>query len=613
MKQLSSRKDEKIPENLKELLFWKKELKKIIDLEGKEDGLSKRTELKKRKMVVSKKLDRAERAMYDIEKGLYFGIGYKLDNDSDPKPTPIIAKWEKLNNHVGFKGTTRVGKTQNMLTHIEQVIAKGWDVIIIDPKGGVNQEVLSSVIESCYRYERAEDLTYFSAAFPEVSQRINVCYGMSNAEISAFIVESLKTPTIEDFYLEVSERIIMAITTGLEYLQELSDPDGSITKLWEKKEIEKYHEFIHNTKIKQDEVTGERFSSKGMDMMEHFKISVEEDRLLETFQESGFNRSLITFRDLEAYCSHDALTSLLNLVEFSEIDEDETYRKDVHAIRRDALAILRSALKTPKEHMAKVSDTLSNRLLQLSVGPIGELLCSIRINPLMNRLLNKERGIVSVIQPFPMKFKRSSMVFTKMLLGMLDSMMGSVGAEGRPLPRKVVLFGDEFGAIAYPGIENFFNRAGGLGVSVFVYTQTDEDYKEAVGETLSHIILDNVNTQGIMRLNSLKSAEEAAKEIGTFKQLKTIAMVDSDGAGGRYTTDTAEEYICDQKDIRSMPVGEGILMHDGFTYYVEFPYRRAPVASVRMPELFTEKDRRELSMYEHRLEELVAQTEGESI
>lgn len=590
-----------------ELLFWKREytsLKKEIIKTNEGKGEYFLTELNQRKIHIEKKLDAAEKNMYDVEEGMYFGVGFELNNDASPKPKPIIGKWSNLNNHVGFKGTTRVGKTVNMQTHIEQCIAKGMDVIVIDPKGGVNQDVLSSVVESSFKYKRTEEMTYFSPAFPSISQRINVCYGLTNIELTGSIIESIKTLTMDSFYLETAEEILMAITSGFEYLQEISDPTGEITKLLEQQELKKYHAFLNN-KNKEEYDFLENTDLENIDMVDEYRSNVIDEELLLEYQENGFNRSLITFRELQYYSQHKTLRSLKTLVETVEIERGVKYRKNVESLRRDALVLLKSALSTEETHFNKVSKTLTNRLSALSVGPIGELLCGIRINPLMNRLLRKDKGLISVIQPFPMKFKKSADVFNKMLLGMLDSMMGAVGAEGRALPRRVAMFIDEAGAIAYPGIENFFNRAGGLGISVFVYTQTDEDYKEAVGETLSNIILDNVNSKGIMRQNTLQSLRNAAEEIGTFKQMKTIAMISAGGAGeGRYTTDVAEEYICSPQDIKSLPMGEGVFMHDGKTYYMEFPFRKPPAAAIKMPMLSAEMEKRELAGFERVLEDM---------
>ena len=589
-----------------ELMFWKKEFRKVLkDLDSEEIGEIETplAELKKRKINIEKMLDSCERKMYKINKGMYFGIGRVLNDESSPVAVPVIGRWSNLNNHVGFKGTTRVGKTINMLSHIEQCVAKGMDVIVFDPKGGEGQEVLSSVVETCMRYDRGEDLMYISPAFPSISQRINVCYGLSNVELSGGIVESIKTEKMDSFYLETANEILMAILSSFEYLQEISDPMGSITKLLEQKEMKKYYAFLKNRK-EEETYSFVDDSIEDDDEVDDYKRNVEDEKLLLEFEQNGFNRSMITFRELEHYCHYRALRSLKILVETLGIDKTQKYRKDVKSLKRDALVSLNGALATEEAHFAKVSKTLSNRMAALSVGPIGELLCGIRINPLMNRILRKDKGVVCVVQPFPMKYKGAADVFNKMLLGMIDGMAGTVGAEGKKLPRRVALFIDEAGAIAYPGIENFFNRAGGLGITVFVYTQTDEDYTNAVGDTLSNVILGNINTTGIMRLKEITSKLKAAEEIGMFKQRKTMAMI-STGAGseGRYTTDDVEAYICEPKEIGAFPVGEGILMHEGETYYMEFPFRRKPVATISMPSLDSEVNKKLLSEFERRLEE----------
>ena len=587
----------------KKLLYWKKQRLKVIRALDEKKGDIREDELKKRLIVAEKKLEESEYAMYDIEKGLYLGLGYILNENSAPKAKPIYAKWRNLNNHFGVTGATRVGKTVNMLSHIEQCIAKGWDVLVIDPKGGVNQEVLSSVAESCAKHKRASDMNYFSPAFPSLSEKINPIYGLSDIEVAAMIVASIATPNMESFYLEVSERILMAITSSFGYLQEVSDPTGKITRYLEEQEIVKYQEYTNKTQLNETDTYTELNTFS--DMVNNFHIDQEEENVLEQFKSNGFNRTLITFKELEYYCHYESLSSLRSLVDSMPINEDQIYTKDIHLLKEESLSLLNSSLSTEEAHFSKISDTLSNRLIQLSIGPIGDLMCSNRINPLMNRILRKDKGVVSVIQPFPMKFKRSAEVFNKMLLGMLGSMFGTVGAEGKGLPRRVAIFIDEAGKVAFPGIEDFFNRVGGLGGTCFVYTQADEDYEDAVGVILKKVILANINTVAYMRQKSLETSTIAAETIGTYEQMKTIAMVSSRSDGGKFTTDVDTKYLCKPSSIQSFPVGEGVLIHEGEKYYMEFPFRLPPKGVIRMPELDTEIAKRNLVDFEMKIENFI--------
>lgn len=584
-------------DKVKELLYWKNEFRKVLKEQDNEHSNLSRNELQKRFLVAEKKLVESEYQLMDIQKGLYMGIGYPLGREMNPKPIPIYAKWKNLNNHVGFKGTTRVGKTQNMLWHIEQCIAKGYDVIVIDPKGGEKQEVLSSVAESCYKYNRTQEMTYYSPAFEELSQKMNNLYGKSNIEIASMIIDSIAEPGMEPFYLEIGTRILLAVTSAYEYLQAVSDPDGTITRYLEEEELKKYHDFINATS------NIDSYGLKHGDVIEKMHLDMNYKSELKELSDIGFNRTLITYRDLEKFCSYTGLETLLKLVKVIPMNKNLAYSETKMAkLKSEAMRILSSALRTDMSHFSKVADTLANRLLQLSVGPIGEMLCGTRINPLANRLLRKDKGVVAVIQPYPMKFKKSADMFNKTFLGMLDSMMGTVAAEGRPLPRRVAIFIDEAGIIVYPGIQNFFNRAGGLGISCFVYTQTDEDYKLALTDSIADVIMSNVNTTGIMRQPLYKSAQEAAESIGTVYVHKTVAMVTAGGGDGRYSSDIKEEYLCTPRDVKQLPVGEGILTHDGKDYYMEFPYRLSPRGSFKMPSLETEKAQRHLVDFEHKLE-----------
>lgn len=584
--------------NFEELLYWKKGFREILKEKDNPDSLISEKELILRFNYAEKKLSAAESNMIDVKRGLYLGISYELGKQTNVPPLPLYAKWKNLNNHVGFKGTTRVGKTVNMQGHIEQCIANNWDVIIIDPKGGERQEILSSTAESCHKYGRSDEMMYYSPAFEDLSHKINTLYGRSNLEIASMIIDAIAEPGMESFYLEIGTRILLAETTAFQYLQAITDPDGVITRKLEEDEIRKYHEYV-NVSSENDE-----YNLKHKDIIEKLAFNDEDYAKLDELTSIGFNRTLLTYKDLENFCSHTGLTNLRKFVEFMPLHEKINYdNKKIEKLKNEAMRVLDSALKTDITHFSKVSDTLANRLLQLSIGPIGDMLCGTRINPLANRLMREDKGVVAVVQPYPMKYKKSSKMFNKALLGMLDSMMGSVGAEGRGLKRRIAVFIDEAGAIAYPGIENFFNRAGGLGISCFVYTQSDEDYKEALGETLANVVMDNVNTKGIMRQNFRRSAEDAAEDIGTIKTHKTVAMISAGGSDGRYTSDVKDELLCSKDDIQTLPMGEGIITHDGKRYYVEFPYRAKTSGAFKMPELESEKAQRHLIEFEKRLEQ----------
>ena len=581
---------------LKKLLYWKKEFRKIIAESKKSSSSMSQKEIKNRFLTIEKVLATAEEEMIDINRGLYLGIAYELDSNSSPEPKPLYALWKNLNNHVGFKGTTRVGKTVNMQGHIDQCIAKGWDVIVLDPKGGERQEVLSGTAESCSKHNRANELMYFSPAFEDLSHKINTLYGKSNLEVASMIVDSISEPGMESFYLEVATRILLAETTAYEYLQAVSDPDGTTTAFLEREESRKYNDFVNSK-------SSDEYNLMQEDIIDRMHSLDEERKELEELPDIGFNRTLLTFRDLEMFCSYDGLTMLMKLVRDTPMNINLTYSESkMSKLKSEALRVLNSALKTDIAHFSKVSDTLGNRLLQLSIGPIGEMLCGTRINPLANRLKRKDKGVVAVIQSFPMKFKKAAEMFNKTFLGMLDSMMGTVGAEGRTLPRRLAIFIDEAGAVFFPGIESFFNRAGGLGISCFIYTQSDEDYKLVLGDTRANVIMDNVNTRGIMRQNFTLSAQNASEDIGRVSTYRTTAMISAGGGEGRYSTEIIEEYLCKPTDIQKLPMGEGILTHDGKNYYMEFPYRAKPAGAFRMPELESEKSQKLLIEFEEALD-----------
>jgi len=281
----------------------------------------------------------------------------------------------------------------------------------------------------------------------------------------------------------------------------------------------------------------------------------------------------------------------------------DKYQETIRA-RKEALSILDKVLSTDEANYSKISKTHSVLLSQLVYGDIGEVFSDIGINPLANRLLSDDRGLVCVMQPYPMKYKTVSNISVMAILKSIESMMGLVGMSGRANKRRLAIMIDEAGAVVYKGIEgDLFNKAGGLGTSLFVYTQSYEDYSLTLGPTSANVIMDNVNTPITMRMNHPESCKRAAESLGTVRKHQSMYMaMGGAGTAGRFSVGNEDEDIAMPEDISNLPIGAGYMRHDKETYIVDFPYVKSmDNYPISMPELDNEKDRRRLSTLENQL------------
>lgn len=103
-----------------------------------------------------------------LSKEIWFGDGLSFDNG---KPTRIAVPDAHRSGHFWCFGTTRVGKTRMLENMAEEDIRKGYNVVIIDPKGDV--ELFSKISQVALEAGRKNDLMLLTPIFPEHSIKVN--------------------------------------------------------------------------------------------------------------------------------------------------------------------------------------------------------------------------------------------------------------------------------------------------------------------------------------------------------------------------------------------------------------------------------------------------------
>lgn len=598
------------------LKFKKK--KNILDFENKKEIFNKMLETKKEINSIKKKLENSlndeeenlnerlkklwkvfeylQEKMIDTEKGLYIGIGVNL-LEEDAKPQPIYISWKTLHSHMGVQGTTRMGKTVFMINNIRQGIKKGDNVVVVDPKGGIEQEVLASTLEEAIANDRADDFALLSAAYPELSDRANLLHGMSNESIASLYVKIGTDEHTERYFKETMYDGVFSILAGFEAIEayeEYVNPGFKEELL--KEEIKKYNEFISSKGLKREKLSEDNDLYKP-DAIEVAKrpVVTKEEKLVIPKEFEGFSvkrldyvfsRELITFRDIGNFAPYKKIIELYDYVRSLYMEGDEV-RLDLPKEVRDKGILAINALGKIKSlgenFYTQIGSALSIISTKLSTGPIGSLLCDIRINPITIRLTKENKRVICLIQPFPMLFKEISDTMVKIFLSFIEYIMGVVGATGSSLNSRIHLHIDEAASVMYKGVDSLFSKVGGTGTSIYAYTQSFADWKKALGEYEAKAVMDNMNTQIRLRMNDVESCEIVAKEFGLVKKMDMVSMF---GEGmNKLMTGSKEEYIIPPEVVRRLSVGRAAAKIDDKIYVVDLPYYSGPKAKLKMPDL----------------------------
>jgi len=520
--------------------------------------------------------------MIDLKKGLYIGSGIDLNEVSDNKevqPFSIYLDWKNLSGHTFVLGTTRVGKTRLMMSMLDQIIQSGWDALIVEPKGAPGQESIGWILEFAEKAGRLNDINYMSPMYESLSMSYNPLYYLSNEEIASMI--STLIPANDEFFITIGFQITMAVLLGLEFLEKAEGKEGLNNA------IQKEYDRINKKGNVVDEVDPETIVYDP-DLVD--KVFEKNKGKSSEFIKPPY-RSLVTFYDLMVYSTQEGIKALLNMVEKfpnSSINVNSVKEEnEIIALKEQAIQSLKEQASKDSAYFSKISSSFSNVLGQLSTGRIGQILNSVKINPFIDNLLSKEKGQITIVQPFPLIFQAASDMFVKIFFGMLTALIGRVGASGRELPRKFALMIDEGGSVLYPGVENLFNKGGALGLRIFVFTQSFADYDNSVGPEVAKIIGDNTNIKIYLRMNHQESRQAVSDAFGEEKNTAMKYMGSKTDV--RMASGDMPEVLVSSAHISQLKSQFFLLEYDSKKYLVKGPFQPDTKYYIEMPYLDAEK------------------------
>lgn len=533
----------------------------------------------------------AEKALQNPIKGFYTGDAVELGLEvGKASRFPLFLNWSNLNNHYIFYGTTRFGKTRALANHLRQFIEKGYDVFLIDPKGGEKHELLGWASEFAHEFGRMDDLMFFNPVYPSLTDYFNPLFGKENNEIASELkLYAQGDPkNKDDFFLKRVPQVINAIGTSCEYLERVYDIDGTIIKAEIEDEIRKYvvSRLTNGHKVV--------FEKETMTMKPDVAFRSTE-RIVELPQRTtggAFKRKLMTFKDFAYYSMYDNLVSLRRSVVSTPIPPLENKEKEAELLnlRDEALSLIDGAAGASKEYYESTTSSLVELLTKLSTGSIGRMFCTTPINPILLRMQSPDKGVIAVIQPNPLKYQTVSEMIMKIFLKNFETTFGNVAASGRGLSRKTIIIIDEASKAMFPGIEELFNKLGGLGASFGLYTQSQADMIMMLGKDTASVIRDNINTVAYMKTNDPNSKREANEDFGQRK-IVDYQMQQQGGIGGGARSGISADLqdLAHKDSFEDLQIGQALIKHYGKRYFVELPFQAAPSSYMIMPQLSSEK------------------------
>jgi conjugal transfer pilus assembly protein TraD len=126
------------------------------------------------------------------------------------------------------------------------------------------------------------------------------------------------------------------------------------------------------------------------------------------------------------------------------------------------------------------------------------------------------------------------------------------------------LFIDEAGSVLFPGYLDLVNKSRSSGINLYTAVQSYSDMKMVGGsETFMEQLCESYSSWFIQRQTNSDNAEKLASSIGTYLSQKTTSATEAGSESGRGTIREGYEYFCHPDMIKSINIGQSILLTHG--------------------------------------------------
>ena len=432
------------------------------NLKEKENSLIKNVKNSISRLFINKQQEEMEK------NEIHFGSGYNLKNNEIEKRITVDDK--NRSGHFWCFGTTRVGKTRLIENMVEEDIKKGYDVIVIDPKG--DMELLSKIAKVAVDAGRNEDLMLLNPLYPDKSIRFNpLRYYNIKEELAAHVIAAIPDSR-EPFFKNVAYETTINAIIGLSHLAKMEGRSDILTF----KDIKKY-------------------TSK--ETLYSLQNSLEKYAVFENTQDIINNLKAIT-------------------------SSEKDYFSKINSSLRVALTELT---------IGNIGLLIGNHTENEVVRRIEENSYFENSNNKHPNELNgrKRPGVILVVQASSLITDRAARSLGKVVISTIAKLAGRIFARGTKLKTPLCLYIDEAQSMLYGGIEELFAKAGGASVWIHCFSQSiNQVYSEMPSVNAAKSILDNINTKVFMRAPDQETAEYVSRFFGHHKVLSPTYNSHSD-------------------------------------------------------------------------------------
>ena len=416
-------------------------------------------------------------------------IGKGVNMADKSKDIAVCINDDERSGHVGIIGTTRSGKSGLLINISGMDIKKGYNVVIIDPKG--DKSLFQHTIQAAAESGRLADFMLLTPIYPDCSIKLDpLSHYYMEEELVDHVISGIKAK--EDFYISIASEITQTIVSGL--------------------------------------------AIKARSMNQEFRISFNDIKDRVSYQDlSKFREEMLMMKDSSLDAAH-----VCNSIE-----------KIMHS---------------PQDYFSKVTSSLRTMLSALSSGNTGKIIGKTYANEFVNRFEQGKR-VILYCNTGSMLARRTAHIIAKVLISMIQSMVGRFLVSGKILSPPLCVHIDEGQNALYSGIDDFFSKAGGAGCWIHFYTQSMANIEKEVGTEAARGIMDNMNTMIFLPLNHPDTAqfvEDSSPDVKKFQPIIT-----PDDCTGRTTLREVEDKLILKANVLALQKRQFYMRSSG-TFYKAF-------------------------------------------
>lgn len=225
----------------------------------------------------------------------------------------------------------------------------------------------------------------------------------------------------------------------------------------------------------------------------------------------------INFYDIYKYVSYNGLVSLKESL--YKIKNDDVEIKQV-------ITLIENTLNSPMDYFSKVTSTLRTTVSQMSIGSIGKVIGNASKNEFISRL-ERDEGVVLYVQTPSMISKKNSDTLAKVVLSMIQSLIGRRSIMDKPFVNPLSIYIDEASNALYMGVENLFNKSRSTNTMITALTQNYADLEDSVGKEKAKMIVGNTNAKLFFRLVDIDTATDVARYGGQVTKYSNMLSTQS--------------------------------------------------------------------------------------